>query len=187
MCLGWIMTITQYVGSDGPICGRDVSIAIHRALATLKIYFFANGTATLRGGYISVTPNVCEEGVGISPANDSSDQNRRLRCPRTSKQSPSSASLQSSLPAAASKKKKLLLLSQLLLSQCTTSTNTIFAGRTSRFAPQNLPGLSALIACAAPQFPDIVASSQPRARAIFAHARLEGCADYSFRPEVTPC
>lgn len=133
---------TQNVGPQGSSCGADDAFATHRATDTLKIYFFANGTATLQPGYISVTPNVCEEGVGISPINDSSDQNRRLRCPRASKQSPSSASLQSSQLAAASKKKKLLLLSQLLQSQATTSTN-IFAGRASRYAPQNPSGQTA--------------------------------------------
>jgi len=181
------MTETQYVGVQGAICGTDDAITILRSPDTLKICFFANGTATLREGYISVTPKVCEEGVGISPTNDSSDQNRRLRCPRTSKQSPSSASLQSSQLAAASKKKKLLLLSQWLQSQPTTSSNTTFAGRAFCFAPQNLTGLTALPAHAASLFPDSDASAQIRARAACSRARMVRRTHHGFHTKVTPC
>ena len=181
------MTGTQYVGSNSSSCGRDVSFAVHRALATSKIYFFANGTASLQAGYISVTPNVCEEGVGISPTNDSSDQNRRLRCPRASKHSQPLASLQSSQHAAASKKKKLLLLSQLLQSQCTTSTKTTFAGRASRFAPQNPIDLAALFACADTPFPDSDVFPRRRARASCSHARMSGRVYYGLCTRVTPC
>lgn len=181
------MTRTQYVGRNSSSCGRDVSFAVHRALATSKIYFFTNGTATLQAGYISVTPNVCEEGVGISPANDSSDQNRRLRCPRASKHSQPLASLQSSQHAAASKKKKLLSLSQLLLSQHTTSTKTTFAGRAFRIAPQNLTGLTAQTARAAPLIFKSDTRPVARARATRSHARMPERGMHDFRSKVTPC
>ena len=181
------MTGTQYVGACNPICGRDVSITFHRARDTSKKYFFANGTASLQGGYISVTPNVCEEGVGISLANDSPDQNRRLRCPRASKHSQPSASSQSSQHVAASKKKKLLLLSQLSKSQPTTNTNIIFAGRASRFAPQNSIGLSAQSARAAILFPDSDAFPLIRARAARSYVRMARGMHHGFRTEVTPC
>ncbi len=166
----------------------DGALATHRAIPASKIYFFLNGTATLRRGRISVTPNVCDEEVGISPANDSPDLNRRLRCPRASKHSQPLASLQSSQHAAASKKKKLLLLSQLSKRLLTTSTNTTFAGRSFCIAPQNPNGQTSL---SAPSFSDIDTFAPSRARAGRSHVRmtarrLQG-RDHDFRLKVTSC
>lgn len=163
------MTETQYLGAYSSTCGRDASFATHRDIDTLKIYFFVNGTATLQAGYISVTPKVCEEGVGISPTNDSPDKNRRPRCPRASKHSQPSASSQLSQHAAASKKKKLLLLSRFSKSQSTTSTN-IFAGRAFRTAPQNPFWPMARFSRAA-GFPSDIRSPNRRVCAASWHAR----------------
>ena len=181
------MTKTQYVGQFSSSCGADDAIATHRVRDTSKIYFFANGTATLREGYISVTRNVCDEGVGISLINDSPYQNRRLRCPRASKHSQPSASSQSSQHAAASKKKKLLSLSQLLLNQHTTNTKTTFAGRAFRIAPQNPTGLTAQPARAAHSIFNSDTRLVTRARATRSHARVSERGMHDIRSKVTPC
>lgn len=165
----------------------DGALATLRAIRASGIYFFPNTTATLRLGYISVTPNVCDEGVGISPTNDSPDQNRRLRCPRASKHSQRSASSQSSQHAAASKKKKLLLFSQLKLKQHTASTKTTFAGRALRIAPQNSIGPTALLAHAATLIPvsDILALI--RACATRSPARMGPAWCRGACSKVSPC
>lgn len=106
-------------------------------------YFFEQGTDSLQRGYVSVTPIVCESGMGINLVSDSWNKDRRLRCPRASKHSQPSASWPSSQHVAASKKKKLLLLSRSSKSRPTASSKT-FAGRASCCAPQN-PGRPAAI------------------------------------------
>ncbi len=104
-------------------------------------YFSATNTDTLHQGRISVTHTSCVDGTRGDSGELTYELNRRQTCPRASKLSLHSASLQLSQHAAASKKKKWLLLSQWLQSQHSTSSNT-FAGRPSRFAPQNPTALS---------------------------------------------
>ncbi len=110
--------------------------ATHRDFGNAAQYFFPTKTDNLHQGRISVTHTACVD----DPWGDSGpltyETNRRQTCPRASKLSLPSASLQSSQLAAASKKKKWLLLSQWSKSPHSTSSNT-FAGRPFWPAPQN--------------------------------------------------
>lgn len=131
------MMRTQHVAAKSLCCGGIDAIATLPETSVGQQYFFSNGTVSLQEGYVSVTPIVCEKRGGIIPFFDSSDQNRRPRCPRASKHSQPLASLQSSqLAAALPKTRKLLLLSRFKKSRPTTSSK-IFAGRASCYAPQN--------------------------------------------------
>lgn len=98
-------------------------------------YFSVTNTDTLHQGRISVTHTSCVDGTRGDSGELTYELNRRQTCPRASKLSLHSASLQLSQHAAASKKKKWLLLSQWSKSPHSASSNT-FAGRL-RFAPQN--------------------------------------------------
>lgn len=149
------MKQTQHVGVQCSGSGRDDAKATLLHVAARGIYFFLNRKATLQQGYVSVTPNVCDEGGGINPFIDSLDLNRRLRCPKASKHSQHLPSLQSSQHVVALlKTKKLLSLSQLSKSQLTTSTK-ILAGRASRYAPQYPLGLTAAFERSAKSFPNL--------------------------------
>ena len=108
----------------------------HRDLGNAGEYFFSTKTDNLHQGRISVTHTPCVDQSWGDSGESVYELNRRQTCPRASKLSLPSASLQLSQHAAASKKKKWLLLSQWSQSQCTTNTKTTFAGRLL-FAPQN--------------------------------------------------
>ena len=118
------------------------AIASHRDFSNASLYFFPANTDNLQQGRISVTHGPCVEASRGDSGESTYELNRRQTCPRASKLSLPSASLQSSQHAAASKKKKWLLLIQWLKSPYSASSNT-FAGRPDRPAPQNLPGSAA--------------------------------------------
>ncbi len=111
----------------------------HRDLGNGGEYFFSTKTDSLHQGRISVTHTPCVDRTWGDSGESVYELNRRQTCPRASKLSLPSASLQLSQHAAASKKKRWLLLSQWSKSPHTANSKSTFAGRTLKIAPQNLP------------------------------------------------
>jgi hypothetical protein len=81
----------------------------------------------------------------------------------------------------------LLLLSQSKQKRLTTSTNTSFAGRALRIAPQNPTGPTAQPAHAATQIPTSDASFPLHARVTRLRAQVVSGRRRSIRAKVTPC
>ena len=131
MYLGGIVMFPQYLANFG----RNDAIASQRHDADAERYFFSRKKGTLQRGRVSVTHYLCATYRHSDVSDGAWDLNRRLRCPRASRQSSHSVSLPSSQLAVASRKKKLLLLSRSKQSRFPTNSK-LSAGRAVSAAPQ---------------------------------------------------